>query len=266
MPRYRPTRKCARLASLTITIALLAGCVTSPEGRSQLALFSNQELDAQGAAAFAEISAQTATLQGAQADYVSCVADAITAQVPASSGYSQWQVRLFDSDEVNAFALPGGYIGVYRGLLGVAADQNQLAAVIGHEVAHVLAHHANERVSNTTLTQYGLGVAQSLGGEQLGSLLGLGAQYGVLLPYSRRQESEADVLGLDLMARAGFEPQAAITLWNNMERATQGATQPEWASTHPDSQRRIAELQNRLSIAEPLYRAAQSEGRRPSCG
>jgi len=118
--------------------------------------------------------------------------------------------------------LPGGKIGVYTGLLQLANSQHQLAAVIGHEVAHVLASHGNERVSVAFAADSGLKIAQLLAGEptqqkaQLLGLLGLGAQVGILLPYGRTQESEADILGLDYMAKAGFDPRQSVVLWENM--------------------------------------------------
>jgi predicted Zn-dependent protease len=143
--------------------------------------------------------------------------------------------------------------------------------VIGHEIAHVNAQHGNERMSNTYAAEAGL----QLGGALLGNpgskesqtvmaLLGVGAQVGVLLPFSRAQESEADLLGLDLMARAGFDPGESVPLWENMEAASKGSP-PEFLSTHPGSGGRIQALRGRIPAANSLQKSALAQGRRPDC-
>jgi len=148
--------------------------------------------------------------------YVQCVAQNLTGVIERDTA---WEVTVFDDKAANAFALPGGKIGVYTGLLDITENQHQLAAVIGHEIAHVQANHSNARISNAYATQAGLTLVQLLTGatgaekQQLMGLLGLGAQVGVLLPYGRSQESEADTLGLNYMARAGFDPRESIALW-----------------------------------------------------
>jgi predicted Zn-dependent protease len=178
-------------------------------------------------------------------------------------------VVVFNDKAANAFALPGGKIGVYTGLLQVAQTQDQLAAVIGHEVAHVTAQHANERVSTAFAAEAGLNVVDAIyGGTSSGrnamALLGLGTQVGVLMPFGRAQESEADLLGLDLMARVGFDPREAVTLWQNMARSGGGAP-PEFLSTHPSHATRIEDLQKRMPEALKLYDAARVAGRKPKC-
>ncbi|WP_251977365.1 M48 family metallopeptidase [Salinicola avicenniae] len=263
----RPSK---RLVGVLGLAALISACSTSPLGRNQLAFYSDDELAQMGQQSFAQYEQELQTVGGARASYVQCVADAITAQVPASQGIDKWEVKLFQDDTANAFALPGGYIGVNTGLLDVATNQDQLAAVIGHEVGHVLAHHANERVSTQAATQTGLSVLQTAaglggaGGDQLMGLLGAGAQYGVILPFSRKQESEADLVGLDLMADAGFDPNASITLWQNMSANSQGEP-PAWMSTHPSNAQRMEGLHNRLEEAEPRYEEARANGIRPNC-
>lgn len=199
-----------------------------------------------------------------------CVVNAIVAQVPPGEVTGQWEVKVFKSDQANAFALPGGKIGVYRGLLSVAENQDQLATVIGHEIAHVLADHSNERLSTTFATQAGLDLIQAISGapsstkEQIFGLLGLGAQYGIILPFNRTQESEADLIGLDLMAKAGFDPRAAIPFWKNMQEQGNGSP-PEFLSTHPSGPSRIQDLQARMPQAVELYQKARAQGRRPNC-
>lgn len=253
--------------------ALLVACATSPTGRSQFILIPESDMAQMGTQAFQQIK-QEQKVSGDRRlrRYVQCVTDAITAELEGPHASTEWEVRLFEDDSANAFALPGGKIGVHTGMLDVAHNQHQLAAVIGHEVGHVMARHGAERVSQ----QFAAGTALQLVGSYVGdessnssktamALLGLGAQVGVLLPYSRLQESEADVIGLDLMARAGFEPGQSVNLWQNM--AEQGGSRPpEFLSTHPDPEGRIAKLREHMPEAEGIYREARASGRRPSCG
>jgi predicted Zn-dependent protease len=248
---------------------LVISCVTSPTGRKQLVLMPADQVDAMGVEAFNTIKQETPLETNSQVNrYVTCVANAII-QV-SNSPITNWEIAVFQDESANAFALPGGKIGVNTGLLKVAEDQNQLGTVIGHEVAHVLANHSNERVSQEYAVQQGLELIQAVTnvqtqmGQTMMGLLGVGAQFGILLPYSRVHESEADILGLDLMATAGFDPRASITLWQNMERAG-GSEPPEFLSTHPSHSTRINDLQNAMNNALSLYQQAQSSGRRPNC-
>jgi len=197
--------------------------------------------------------------------YVRCVATAITNEVGG-----EWEVVVFADPTANAFALPGRKIGVHTGLLTVAENQNQLAAVLGHEVAHVLAHHSNERVSQKYAVSQGLALTQALISPQsaLGQagmgLLGVGAEYGILMPYSRVHESEADIYGLDWMAKAGFDPRESVTLWVNMGK--QGGKQsPEFLSTHPGHDTRIANLKKHMPKALEMLKKARAQGKNPQC-
>jgi predicted Zn-dependent protease len=257
---------------ICLVILLLAACATSPLGRSQLRLFPPGEIAAMGATAFDKLKAETPQSRDPRVNrYVRCVADAITSDLRATQGQTAWEVVVFADDSANAFALPGGKVGVYTGLLRVAVNQDQLATVIGHEVAHVLADHPNERISTMYATQLGLqqvvsilGGASSPGQQQLMGLLGVGAQVGVILPFSRTQEREADLLGLDLMARAGFDPRQSLELWQRMAQAG-GARPPEFLSTHPSSETRMKDLSERLPTVMPLYEQARAQGKRPNC-
>jgi predicted Zn-dependent protease len=227
---------------------------------------SGDEVSQMGASAFKDIKQETPQSQDAsQQRYVRCVAAAITGAVKDPEAPKQWEVVVFQDDTPNAFALPGGKIGVHTGILKVAKNQDQLATVLGHEVAHVLAQHANERVSQQMVA----GTLMSAAGQMtdnptLIAALGMGAQVGVLLPFSRTQESEADLLGLDLMTSAGFDPRESTTFWKNMESAGGGGT-PEFLSTHPSDQTRAAALQSRIAQEMPTYEKTVAAGRRPKC-
>jgi predicted Zn-dependent protease len=254
------------LATLISTLLLLLGCATSPTGRSQLVLMPDSEMTQMGLQAFTNIKQETPVEQDAATNrYVDCVARAITREVGGS-----WEVVVFKDDAANAFALPGRKIGVNTGLLKVAKNQDQLATVLGHEVAHVLSQHSNERVSQKFAVEQGLGLINALAspesatGQTLMGLLGVGAQYGILLPYTRVQESEADVLGLDLMAKAGFDPRESVRLWENMSRAG-GENPPEFLSTHPSHSTRVRDLNAHMPVALQLQSKARQLGKRPAC-
>ena len=256
------------VAALT---AALAACATSPLGRRQLVLVSNAEVNQAGAASFQDMQKKLPQSQDTrQVGYVNCVSAAIVNEIPRLQAQgklrvpSGWEVSVFDSKDVNAFALPGGKIGVYTGLLKVAATQDQLAAVIGHEVSHVLAGHSAERYSETMASQIGGVVVQATTGVN-GDLVNMATQAFILLPFSRAHESEADLLGLDLMASAGFDPRQAISLWQNMARAGGGNKPPEFMSSHPSDETRIRNLSERLNTAMPIYEQARAAGRQPRC-
>jgi len=250
---------------------LSAGCATSPTGRPQLRLLPADQVALMGEEAFAQLRKEQPPATGTPAsDYIECVTRAVTAIAGQPRGGGQWTVAVFDSEQVNAFALPGGNIGVYTGLLQAARTPAQLAAVIGHEVAHVQAEHANARLSTQFAADAGLSLIQALGrgtalqNQQTMALLGLGTQVGVLLPFSRAQEREADILGLGYMARAGFDPQASVQLWRNMAGLS-GAAGPDFLSTHPSGEDRIDALQRAMPQALEDYRQAGAQGRRPDC-
>ena len=257
-----------RILIAIITAMSLAGCVESPTGRNQLLLMSASQMDQMGATAYQQMKQQQSLSSDAsKVAYVRCVANNITAVLEQQQN---WEVNLFSDESANAFALPGGKIGVNTGLLDVAQTPDQLATVVGHEIGHVLAQHSNERVSIQTATQTGMQLLQALSGEpseekaMLFGLLGVGTQFGVTLPFSRKHETEADIVGLKLMARAGFDPRASVTLWQNMAKASKGAP-PEFMSTHPSSDSRIRELEANMPQALALYQSARKAGRTPDC-
>jgi len=236
-----------------------------------LLLLSDDQLNQMGQQAFAQYQQDIPTAGQASHRYVQCITDAIVEVLPAEQRNLDWQIRVFESEQPNAFALPGGYMGVNTGMLDIATNQNQLASVVGHEIGHVIANHANERASTQSATSLGLSVLSSTsgmqtpGGQQLMGVLGMGAQYGIALPFSRRHESEADVIGLQLMAQAGFDPRESVTVWENMQAASSGGAPPAWMSTHPSEGQRIEGLQANMNNAMASYEQARNSGRTPNC-
>lgn len=198
--------------------------------------------------------------------FANCVAKALTRVVGG-----QWEVVVFKDNTLNAFALPGNKIGIHSGLIKFVDNADQLAAVVGHEIGHVLARHSNERLSEKMAVNSGMQLIQAVAQPQsaLGhtamGLLGVGAQYGILLPYSRAQESEADAIGLELMAKAGFNPRESITLWRKMAAQSNGGRPPEILSTHPAPESRIQNLEAQLPRALELWRQAKAAGLHPKC-
>lgn len=256
---------------LAAVTALLISCATSPLGRRQFLLVSDAEVNQAGTASFRDMQKKIPqSNDNRQVAYVNCVADAIVEGIPRLQAAGKlrvppaWEVSVFASKDVNAFALPGGKIGVYTGLLQVAATQDQLAAVVGHEVSHVLAGHSAERYSEQMASQVGSVLVQATTGVN-GDLVGMAANAFILLPFSRAHETEADLLGLDLMAGAGFDPRQAISLWQNMARASGGQKPAEFMSSHPSDETRIRNLSTRLASAIPLYEQARAAGRQPRC-
>ncbi|MBM7036988.1 M48 family metallopeptidase [Vibrio ulleungensis] len=243
--------------SITLSVAALTACASSPTGRSQIILFSDVQMSQLGAQSFEEMKAEIPkTKNQNKINYVQCITDALLPHVPIQGGFSEWEVVVFDSEQVNAFALPGGKIGVYTGIMEVAETADQLAAVIGHEIVHVTAQHGNERMSQAQLANIGMQVTSvALHDNDYRDLamgaLGLGVQVGVLLPYGRTQESEADIVGLEILAKAGFDPNASVTLWQNMAKASGGNQPPELLSTHPSHSTRISDLQAKIKQLPP---------------
>ena len=267
------------LLPLALAAAIAAGVAacattTSPTGRTQyVGAVSQDQLNQLGAQAFAQLKQQKQqTGNAGQRNYVACVTRAIVAQLPAQWRGTGWETAVFVDKEPNAFALPGGKVGVYTGIFGVAKNQDQLAGVIAHEIGHVVSRHHDERITRQAGAQGALQIVGALLGSRYGEGAanaavqggGILAQTGFLLPGSRAQESEADVVGQQLMAKAGFDPRGAVSLWQNMIAAG-GSRPPQWLSTHPDPQARIGELQSRAASLVPTYEQARAAGRRPKC-
>jgi metalloendopeptidase OMA1, mitochondrial len=248
-----------RLALAALTMTAVAACETVPvTGRSQFNVVDEGTESKLGEQAFAEIKAKSKISKDPAAN---AMVQRVAQRVAQASGLNEnWEFIVIDEPQVNAFALPGGKIAVYTGILPVAGDDNGLATVLSHEVGHVMAHHAAERISQAQVIDAGTGVAAVLLGGATGTdpntmagLLGAGASVGLTLPFGRQQEYEADRIGLTLMARAGYDPRAAIGFWQRMAQASKGGP-PEFLSTHPTDENRIARIQELMPEALAQYR------------
>ncbi len=253
---------------------ILLSCETVPiTGRSQLSLVSDQQMTTLGFDAYKDfLSKNKLSTNAAETQRVKAVGvriqNAVTQffvqnkQADKLAGY-KWEFNLVEGKEMNAFCLPGGKVVVYTGILPVTKDDAGLAVVMGHEVAHAVAGHGKERMSQGLLAQMGgaaLSVALTEQPAATKSLFmnayGAGAQVGVLLPYSRLQESEADRLGLIFMAMAGYDPQAAVSFWERMAQSKKGSAPAEFLSTHPADQTRISNI--KASMPEAMrYRSSR---------
>ena len=244
------------------------GCTTVPvTGRSQFtALVSPGEEMTLGLTSFDKMKAATPISHNPAVNaLVQKVGRRIAAVAGADMPNAQWEFVVFESQEANAFCLPGGKVGVYTGILPITKDEAGLATVIGHEVAHAVARHGAERMSEAMLTQFGgqvLGASLSAADPRLqalaGSAYGLGTQVGRELPHSRAQESEADHIGVIYMARAGYDPEASVQFWLRfMEYNAKngGSATPSFLRTHPTDATRIKQLQNWLPEAQAQVKA-----------
>lgn len=259
------------LAAPLLAAGLLAGCASVPfTGRSQLSLVDNREVMEMSRGSYREVLAESQVVaSGPEAEMVNRVGRRIAQAAeeflreegqPGRAGEFEWEFNLINDDEtVNAWAMPGGKIAVYTGIFPLTADENGLAVVMGHEVAHALANHGQERLSQLLLFQLGstgLELALRKEPETTRGLwltaFGLGAQVGMLLPYSRVQEYEADRIGLILTAQAGYDPRTAVPFWTRMvEKGESGFL--EFLSTHPAGSKRIREIEEMMPEALRHY-------------
>lgn len=251
----------------------LPACESAPvTGRSQLMLVSESQEREMGLQAYRQVLAEEPASHDAEFNAlvdkvgrrIAAAAESPPAEMWRAPRY-HWEFRAIKKNVPNAFCLPGGKIAVYSGLLPITRNEAGLATVIGHEVAHALARHSAERLSDQTLVTAGVAAAAlalSTGGDRrtasysplVIAALGAGASVGILLPMSRTQEAEADHIGLVLMARAGYDPHEAIGLWERMRAANKGGRQAEWLSTHPADETRIENIRRWVPEAMRYYR------------
>jgi predicted Zn-dependent protease len=257
-----PLRLCRAAAIAAALLTPLVGCDTVPfTGREQLNVVDPATAAKLGEQAFAEVKAKSPISHDPAAN---AMVDRVAKRLAAASDLKEdWEfIVIAEPQVVNAFALPGGKVAVYAGLLPVAQDDAGLATVLGHEIGHVMAHHAAERITRQQLIEAGTNlVTAALGGnpqsqQTMGALLGAGVTFGLELPFSREQEYEADHIGLDLMARAGYDPRTAIAFWQRMQAHAGAGGTPEFFSDHPSDANRIARLQALMPEAMSYYKPA----------
>lgn len=254
-------------ALLGSLFAFCVQCVSTPvTQRMSLQLIPEPQMNKMGEQAYADIRGKSPKSQNRA---VRDVVERVGRRIAAASGKNYaWEFEVFDDpNTVNAFCLPGGKIAFYTGILPIAENEAGLAAVMGHEVAHAVAGHGNERMSQTLVIQMGLSVADiSLRNSRQKNLiygaLALGAQFGILLPYSRAHETEADLIGLRYMAQAGYQPSEAVGLWERMNKAGGGRI-PEFMSTHPNPANRAAKLNAAIPSVMSLYQASEKQPSKP---
>ena len=263
----------ARVAvHLILVLAFIAGCSTVPlTGRKQVNFIPASEMLSMSYQQYGDFlktnklstnQQQTLMVKNVGTKIQHAVEQFLTQKGLADrlQGY-KWEFNLVESSEVNAWCMPGGKVVVYTGIMPIVQDDTGLAVVLGHEIAHAIAEHGGERMSQGLIAEAGgmaLDAALQSKPEQTKALwmsvYGVGAQYGALLPYSRTHESEADHLGLIFMAMAGYDPHAAITFWGRMAQASAGKAPPEFLNTHPSDQTRIDDLKKELPEALTYYK------------
>lgn len=260
-----------------VSAILFTSCGSVPvTGRKQMLLVSDQEVLTSSLKQYGEfIQSAPKSTDKKNTELVNKVGRNIANAVEAylkKNGLEKevsqfsWEFNLVKSNEVNAFCMPGGKIVVYEGILPYTKDETGLAVIIGHEVAHAVAKHANERMSQQTAANYGsTALSAVLGGSSeitktvASTAFGLGTQYGLLLPYSRKHELEADELGLIFMAMAGYDPRAAVGFWERMSEKS-GSNTSEFSSTHPSDAKRIKEIKEALPNALKYYNGGAGTG------
>ncbi len=265
-----------KIIAFVLFIALMYGCSSVPiTGRRQVSLVSDDQVLSLSLQQYNEYinTAKKSTDTKNTALVVKVgqnIANAVATYMKANgmesllNGYA-WEFNLIQDDQVNAFCMPGGKIVVYTGILPYTQTESGLAVVLGHEVAHAVAKHANERMSQQVLADYGSSAVDAVlsksseTAKTIGqTVYGLGAQYGVMLPFSRKQELEADHLGLVFMAIAGYDPNDAVPFWQRMSQ--QGSAPPEFMSTHPSDGTRVQEIQKYLPEALQYYKGGAGSG------
>ena len=233
-------------------VVAIAGCTENVAlGRSQFILVSDEQLSQLAASSWAQLKQKEKV---SKSKSYNAQLSRVGSRIASASGLNgqSWEYTVFEGDEVNAFVLPGGKVGFYSGIMKLFDNDDQCAVVMGHETGHVIGRHAAERYSQSVAADVGLtavGAALQSGdvrySQEIAAVLGMGVTFGVILPYSRRDELEADSLGINMMRSAGYNPVQAVPFWEKMA-AKSGPRQPEFLSTHPDPQTRIAAIKQQL--------------------
>ena len=256
------------VASITLAVGLFSGCTTVKEtGRRQFMLVSPAQEAQMGLAAFANVKKEEKISKDPELNArIQRIGKRIATSVGREIPNAQWEFVVFDSPTVNAFALPGGKVGVYTGLIKIASSDDEIAVVMGHEIAHVTSRHGAERTSQN-MAIAGVGLAAAVGMEMKDvdpakrnmalAAYGIGSQVGLALPYSRLHETEADSVGLRFAAGAGYDPRAGATFWKKMS-AQGGVKPPEFLSTHPSDATRIANLEKLAPQYMSLYKQSKA--------
>jgi predicted Zn-dependent protease len=262
------------MASLGLSQLMLGGCASTTAGgavgadRSQLMLVSAEQLDQMAAESYAKLQSEASGKGALNEDRamlkrVRNIASRLEPQTKvfrADAPAWKWEVNVITSDELNAFCMPGGKIMVYSGIITkLDLTDAELANVLGHEIAHALREHVREQMSQAMVAQGAIGVgAAVLGlGDASTDAAGIGYQALLATRFSRTDESEADQIGLELAARAGYDPRAGVTLWQKMTSASQGGKPPEFLSSHPADASRARQIRKLLPSVLPLYDAAK---------
>lgn len=264
-------RKLNKLLTISVLSAMTVSCTTNPiTGRSSIQIANNQELASMALQQYRETMSKVKVITGtAQAKSVQNVG--LRIKNAANNYYKsigregdisnyQWEFKLVDDKQINAWCMPGGKVAVYSGILPITKTDTGLAVVLGHEISHALAGHGNERISQGMIAQYGGAILGStISNAQMAAIFQqaypIGAQV-ALLKYGRSQELEADEMGLYLMAMAGYDPREAQPFWQRMEASSSGNRVPEFLSTHPNPDSRRADLEKHMAKAMAYYKAA----------
>lgn len=247
-------RKTLLIANSALLLAIAAGCRSVPmTNRTQLMLSSEDSENSEGLTAYNEYKGKyRPTTNAAQQQLLQKVGNAIK-DVAGTTDF-EWEFNVLESDTINAFCLPGGKVAVYTGIMPKFANEAEMACVVAHEIGHALARHGGERVSWNYLKNIGsLGLSVLTDSTTVQTLYGLGSEYGVILPFSRSHESEADLIGLNLMAKAGYNPEAALSFWKKFNTGNSSFID-ELTSTHPCDATRIQDISDHMAEAQELYR------------
>ncbi len=256
-----------KVTLLLLTFLTIQSCTTTPSGSKAFLLTSMSDENKQGEEAYSEILKTSKIVTNTkQAKMVETIGKRIAAV--ANQPDFEWEFKTIESEEPNAFCLPGGKVAVYTGIFKYAKNEAGLATVMGHEIGHALARHGGQRMSQQMATNVALAGLAAVGLSGMDSnkktiimaALGAGATYGLILPFSRKHETEADEIGLKLMAKAGYDPRESVNFWDRFSQASAGKAPPEFLSTHPNSENRRDHLQELIPGVLPDYQASAKLG------